>query len=267
MDSFLKQLATIGVVRLVLMFGLAAGVAGALMFVAMGAGNSQKAFLYSSGDLADIADMSNRLGQAGMPFDIAGGGSVIMVPRERVIEARLLLAQDGLPNSATMGYELFDSQNALGTTQFVQNINKIRALEGEIARTLQGMPAVATARVHLAIPERKVFERNPQKPSASVVLEVRGELSRRQAGAIRNLVAGAIEGLQPSRVTIMDTEGRLLFNGAGDTEDAAVDALDERRVQIESRIRNRVAELLMPLVGRDGVEVQVSAELDRKSVV
>lgn len=262
MDSFFRQLAAIGAMRLVLMFGLAAGVAGALMFVGMGTGNGRTAFLYSSADLADVAEMSSRLGQAGMPFDLTAGGSVIMVPRERVIEARLLLAQDGLPNSANMGYEIFDNQSGLGATQFVQNINKIRALEGEVARTLEGLQIVASARVHLAIPERKVFERDAEAPSASVVLEVRGDLSRTQARAIRNIVASAIEGLNPSRVTIMDSDGRLLFDGSGEGEDAAVDAMDDRRVQIETRIRNRVSELLTPLVGRDAVEVQVSAEID-----
>lgn len=267
MNAFFQQLAQLGAVRLIIMFGVAAGVAGALMTVGMGLGTEDRTVLYTSQDMSAIADMSDRLSQANIPFEISAGGTVILTPRQREVEARLLLARDGLPGSASMGYELFDQQRTLGATQFVQNLNRVRALEGELARTLVGLAGVADARVHLALPERRLFDRDAETPSASVVLTLRGaELSRGQAKAVRNLVAGAVPGLTSNRITILDADGALLADGSGDGEDAASAALNDRKSQEESRLAAQVTRLVERLVGRGSAAVQVSLDLDMTQV-
>src|SRR4029077_13254159 len=113
-----------------------------------------------------------------------------------------------------VGYEIFDKSDALGTTSFVQNINHLRALEGELSRTIKALDRVQAARVHLVLPERPLFSRDKAEPSASIVLKVRGQLEAQQVRAIRHLVASAVNGLKPERVSIVDEAGRLLADGA-----------------------------------------------------
>ncbi len=248
------------------MFGVAAGVAATLLFVAMGAGSKPQALVYSSNDPADIAEIAEILTQAGIAYEIDASGTMIRTARDRVGDARVLVAREGATSGSSMGYEILDNQSALGTTQFVQNINRIRALEGEIARSLTNFDSVAAARVHLAMPERRLFEREETSPSASVVLDVRGDLRRSEAIALRNLVANAVPGLSPNRVTILDNQGRLLYDGAAEGEDAVATALDDRRAQLENRFRTRILQMLENHVGRGAADVQVAVELQTMRV-
>src|SRR5262249_7639295 len=148
-----------------------------------------------------------------------GDGSSIYVARSRVLEARMMLSQDGLPSRGSIGYEIFDQPDALGQTQFQQNINRLRALEGELARTIASLDGVDSARVHLVLPEHQLFQQDNEQPSASIVLHLRRDaLTPGQVRAIRNLVASATPGLTTNRVTILDETGRLLAaasNGDG----------------------------------------------------
>src|ERR1700744_523579 len=142
-----------------------------------------------------------------VPYDVKDGGT-IMVPADQVQKLRMALAQDNLP-AAGVGYEIFDKSDAFGTTAFVQNINRSRALEGELARSIQTIEGVETARVHLVIPEREVFSRDDQTPSASVVLKTRSVMGREQVSAIQHLVSAAVANLSANRVAIVDDRGNL----------------------------------------------------------
>ena len=139
-----------------------------------------------------------------------------MVPKDKVTRLRMKLAEGGLPKGGGVGYEIFDKSDALGTTSFVQNINHLRALEGELARTIRAIDRIQAARVHLVLPERPLFSRETPEPSASIVVRVRGALEPQQIRAIRHLVASAVNGLKPQRVSIVDEAGQLLADGAGE---------------------------------------------------
>ncbi len=264
MNAFLQQLAQLGAARLIVMFGIAAGVAGALMMVSLRIGDGDKALLFSGLDLADVAAVADRLDQANIAYELGSGGAAIFVDADQVLGARMLLAADGLPGSGSVGYEIFDSQDALGSTQFVQNINRLRALEGELARTIANLDGVAAARVHLAIPERRLFDRDASEPTASIFLDVRGDgFTARNARAVRNLVASAVPGLKSARVTILDGEGRLLHDGGSDDpEDAMAMAMEDRRVAYEERLKARILDLVESVVGRGNARVQATAEMD-----
>jgi flagellar M-ring protein FliF len=173
------------------------------------------------------------------------------------------LAQSSLPTRGQVGYEIFDAQNTLGATSFVQNINQVRALEGELARTIASLARIRSARVHLVLPERELFRRERQDPTASIVLAVRGELTAGEIRAIQHLVSSAIEGLSPNRVSIVDDSGRLLASGEGDSElNPASGEIEERTLAIEERMRSRLEDLLANVVGPGRARVQVTAELN-----
>ena len=147
------------------------------------------------------------------------------------------LAEGGLPKGGGVGYEIFDKSDALGTTSFVQNINNVRALEGELARTIRSIDRVQDARVHLVIPERPLFSRDKADATASIVLKVRGALEPQQVRAIRHLVATAVNGLRPERVSIVDEQGQLLADGAGNDPNGGDVSADERQAVFEKRVR------------------------------
>lgn len=268
MSAFLDQLARIGAVRLILMFGVAAGVAGALMAIAMGAADAEKALVYSGLDLADAQAMTDRLDQAGVEHELRAGGTALFVAKDKALNARLMLAAEGLPRAGSVGYEIFDRQDAFGATRFLQNVNARRAAEGELARTIASIEGVKGARVHLAIPERRLFERGGDKPKASVWIDLRaGALASRHAATIRNLVASAVPDLEPARVTILDAEGRLLAGGLSEDGEAAAGVLlEDRKAALEELIRTRVVDIVESVVGPGRVRAQVSARLDMTRV-
>ncbi|MCG8442633.1 MAG: flagellar M-ring protein FliF, partial [Caulobacterales bacterium] len=250
--------------RLIIMFGVTAGVAAALSLVAFNVGGSEKTTLYSDMRLSEVPDITQRLEQAGIGYELAAGGSTIRVDRDRVTDARVMLSAEGLPSAASLGYELFDEQSAMGQTQFQQNLNKVRALEGELARTIQAIDGVSSARVHLALPERRLFDRAGSEPKASVWVELRqGDLATRHARSIRNLVAGAVPDLTPARVTILDGQGRLLASGAEDDPEAAASfAMEDRRSAMEEQLRRRVVDMIEGLLGPGAVRAQVTVDAD-----
>ena len=257
-------LAQLGVGRVGAALGVGAIVAGALVAIMMQAGSAQKALLYSGLELAEAAEITGQLSQANIEYELRGDGSSIFVPRERVLDARMMLSAEGLPTRGSVGYEIFDETDALGTTSFVQNVNRVRALEGELARTIASLDVVRSARVHLVLPERRLFEREAETPSASIVVDIRGrEVTAANVRAFRNLAAGAVQGLSPERVTVLDGTGKLLAAGAEGGEDGlSGTTAEERRTAYEERIRRMVRDIVTSVVGRGGAEVQVSADLD-----
>src|SRR5580693_3237115 len=162
----------------------------------------QMAPLFMDLSLEDSSAVVKELERQVIPYELKNDGAIILVPNDRVARIRMKLADSGLPKGGGVGYDIFDKSDVLGTTSFVQNINHLRALEGELARTIRALDRVQAARVHLVLPERPLFSRDKIEPSASIVLKVRGTLDPSQVRAVRHLVASAVNGLQPQRVSI-----------------------------------------------------------------
>jgi flagellar M-ring protein FliF len=189
-------------------------------------------------------------------------GGIIMVPKDRVTKLRMTFAEGGMPKGGGVGYDIFDKSEALGTTSFVQNINHLRALEGELSRTIRALDRVQAARVHLVLPERPLFSRDKIEPSASIMVKVRGALEASQVRAIRHLVASAVNGLKPQRISIVDEAGRLLADGATDQDAAGGIAADDRQASYERRLRQEIENTVSSVVGPGRARVQVAAEFD-----
>src|SRR4030081_3472309 len=219
---------------------------GFFAFVIMAVPPPQMTTLFSDLSAEDSAGIIKDLERQGIAFELRNDGAVIMVPKDKVTRLRMKLAEGGLPKGGGVGYEIFDKSDALGTTSFVQNINHLRALEGELSRTIRAIDRIQAARVHLVLPERPLFSRETPEPSASIVVRVRGALDAPQIRATRHLVASAVNGLKPQRVSIVDEAGQLLADGASGDADNAV--ADERRAGFEKRTRSPV-EAIELLVG------------------
>src|SRR5205085_5891880 len=175
-----------GIGRLAAILGIAAGLAAVMAAIFMGLGQP-KALLYANLDLKEAGSITQALDQAGVKYEVKGDGSTILVPRDKVASTRLLLSGKGLPTAGSVGYEIFDNSNALGQTDFVQQLNRQRALEGELARTIQGLDGVTSVRVHLVLPKRQLFEEEAEQPSASVNIHIGGrEPAAEQVRAIQN---------------------------------------------------------------------------------
>jgi len=258
-----EQFRAFGAGRLTAIFGLAAGVAAALMYFSGAMGGASQSLLYSGLDPAEAGATSQLLDQANIAYEIREGGTAIYVPRDQVDEARVRVASNG-PVSGTMGYEIFDQQDSFGQTSFVQNINAKRAMEGELARTIQSLNYVSSARVHLNLPERRLFARDQQSPTAAVTISTNGGLNAEQVRVIRNIVASS-SGIAPTGVSIADDRGRQLASG-GDSQAAGSILMDERRGEIEAQLRQNILDIVEGVVGAGAARVQVNAQLDRQSI-
>ncbi len=184
------------------------------------------------------------------------------MPKDKVARLRMKLAESGLPKGGGVGYEIFDKSDALGSTTFVQNINHLRALEGELARTIRSLDRVQAARVHLVLPDRPLFSRDKIEPSASIVLKVRGTLEPQQVRAIRHLVATAVNGLKPERVSVIDETGKLLADGAAQDDPLEGAGADERKAAYEKRLRDQVETIVSSVVGPGHARVEITADFD-----
>lgn len=265
LSEFLKSL---GTVRLAALALVAMTLLGFFGFIALRMGGEPKALLFSDVGVEDAAKMIAELDAAKVPYELRGNGSMIYVPQSQVLRLRMTLAGKGLPAGGTVGYEIFDNADSLGTTSFVQNINHLRALEGELARTIRAIEGIEAARVHLVLPERELFSRDRREPTASIVLKVsRNSLATQQVKAIQYLVSSAVDGLAPGRVSIVDERGTLLASGAGDdTQSMLTSSVDERRTNYETRIRTHLESILQRVVGADKARVEVAAQMDYNRV-
>lgn len=262
MNGIANLLLKAGPTRLFAALGITAVFAALMFTLVLRMGGEEKALLFAGVEMREAAEITQRLEQADIPYELRGEGGSIYVARSRVLDARMMLSAEGLPSRGSIGYEIFDEPDALGQTQFQQNINRLRALEGELARTIGSLDGIASARVHLVLPERQLFARETEQPSASIVLQLRrDELTPGQVRAIRNLVASATPGLTSNRVTILDEAGRLL--AAAQSEDGAVsEGIDARQTATEERIRRTVSDIVDGIVGQGNSRVQVTAEMD-----
>jgi flagellar M-ring protein FliF len=263
-QGLLSILTRLGAGRLAAMAAVTAALVAFFAFVILRFSEPTMSPLFTGLDIKDSSAIVQELESSGIQYEIRGDGSTIMVPQEQVARLRMTMAENGLPAGGGVGYEIFDKGDSLSATSFVQNINQLRALEGELARSIRGIDRVDSARVHLVIPERALFQRDREPPSASIVLKVRGDLDAGQIRAIRHLIASAVEGLKPDRVSIIDEAGRLLADGAGSEVNSG--AADERQVAFERRLNEQVTRIVESVVGAGRARVQITAELDFNKV-
>src|SRR5918997_6897811 len=252
----------LGPARIAAMGGVTLALIAFFAFVIMRVSQPAMGVLYADLSPQDAGAIIRDLDARSIRYETRGDGQTILAPRADLARVRMELAGKGVPAGGGVGYEIFDKGDAFSTTSFVQNINHLRAFEGELSRTIRTIGRVQAARVHLVLPERRLFERDREPPRASIVLRLRGELEIGQVQAIRHLVASAVEGLKPERISIVDERGRLLADGAG-TENAVTGlAVDEKQAGVEKRLRMQVEEIVAGVVGAGLGRVQVTAELD-----
>ncbi len=218
--------------------------------------------LFTDLSVDDSASIIKDLERQAITYQLKNDGTIIMVPKDKVARLRMKLAEFGLPKGGGVGYEIFDKSDALGATSFVQNINHLRALEGELSRTIRSIERVQAARVHLVLPERPLFSREKVEASASIVLKVRGALEPQQVRAIRHLVATAVNGLKPERVSVIDEGGKLLADGASPDNPLSGVSSDERKLAYENRLRSEVEAIVSSVVGSGRARVQINADFD-----
>ena len=235
-------------------------------FLIMRVTTPQMTTLFTDLSYEDSSAIIKDLERQGIAYEMKNDGSVIMVPKDKVTRLRMKLAEGGLPKGGGVGYEIFDKSDALGSTSFVQNINHLRALEGELARTIKAIDRIQAARVHLVLPEKPLFSRETPEPSASIVLRVRGGLEPQQVRAIRHIVASAVNGMKPQRVSIVDEAGQLLANGAPGDPSGDDGSGDERRASFERRMRDQVEAIVSSVVGSGRARVQLTADFDYNKV-
>jgi flagellar M-ring protein FliF len=256
----------VGAARFGVMAGVAAVLTAFFLYIAGAITEPPKTILYAGLEARDAAAVTAKLDAMNVKYDAKGDGGTILVPADQVTKLRMALAQENLP-AAGVGYEIFDKSDAFGTTAFVQNINRLRALEGELARSIQTIDGIDSARVHLVIPERQVFSHDDQSPSASVVLKTRNVLGHEQVTAIQHLVAAAVASLGPDRVAIVDDHGNLLAGGDDKSGADATSADQEQSTtDYEDRLRKRIESILASVVGAGHVRVQVAADMNYNHV-
>ncbi len=235
-------------------------------FVIMRVTAPQMTTLFTDLTYDDSSGIIKELDRQAIPYELKNDGAIILVPKDKVTKLRLKLAEGGMPKGGGVGYEIFDKSDALGSTSFVQNINHLRALEGELARTIKGIDRIQAARVHLVLPDRPLFSRETPEPSASIVLRVRGQLEPAQVRAIRHIVASAVNGMKAQRVSIVDETGQLLANGGAADGSADGATGDERRAAFEKRMRDQVEQIVSSVVGSGRARVQLSADFDYNKI-
>jgi len=222
--------------------------------------------LYTGLSLEDSSKIVAELEKANTPYELVGNGSEVLVPSDRVLRLRMGMAEQGLPSGGSLvGYEIFDRSETFGSSNFVMNINVMRALEGELSRTIASLSDIDSARVHLVMPKRELFTRENEKPSASVTIKMRAgkSLESSEVMAITHLVASAVPQLEASKVTVVDNHGRLLARGdGGESLDATAGTSEEFRVNYENHMRQELEDLVEKVIGAGKVRVQVAADIN-----
>jgi flagellar M-ring protein FliF len=254
-QDVIQFIRSLGAARIAAMVAVTVALIGFFAVIMMRVTAPQMTPLFTDLSFEDSTAIVKDLERQGISYELTSDNTIVMVPKDKVTRLRMRLAEAGLPKGGGVGYEIFDKSDALGATSFVQNINHLRALEGELARTIRAIDRVRAARVHLVLPERVLFSRDKAEASASIVLKVRGPLEPQQVRAIRHLVASAVNDLKPERVSIVDEAGRLLADGAR-SETALGLSADERR------LREQVETIVTSVVGPGRARVQLTADFD-----
>ena len=270
--EYLKQVLTnisamvrrMSISQVVVLVAITVGIIVGIVTVVGWLGDVQYQPLYSDLDPAEAADVTRYLKERNIRYKVSGGGTTVEVPEADLYEARMGLASEGLPNSGTVGYSIFDKTN-LGMTDFLQKLNYRRALEGELSRTISALSEVQAARVHIVIPEERLFSEQQKETTASVVLKLRhsGGLSKAQINGITHLVASSVEGLAPENITIVDYNGNMLTARRGRDEMASMTATQlEMTREVERGLEDKAQTMLDQVLGPGKGIVRVSAELN-----
>lgn len=272
MNAVVQSLKDLSQIKLAALIGSAIVVLGFFTFIALRISAPVYSPLYTNLPIEDGSKIIQELDTLGVKYELRANGTQILVPTESVNKLRLQIAEKGLPSSGSvLGYELFDKSQPLGTTNFVLNINQLRALEGELSRTIGSLEQIEAARVHLVLPKRELFTREQVDPSASIALKLKGsaDLGKQEVAAIKHLVATAVPGLKADHITIIDNRGNLLAKG-GDGDDKGTIYSEESegyRVNYESRLRSTVERLLEQSLGVGKVKAEVNADIDFDRIV
>jgi flagellar M-ring protein FliF len=265
-QGFFDFVKSLGAARMAAMAAVTLALIGFFSFLMIRMTAPQMVPLFTDLSVEDSAGIIKDLERQAVAYEMRNEGAIIMVPRDKVARLRMKLAEGGLPKGGGVGYEIFDKSDALGATTFIQNINHLRALEGELARTIRSLDRVEQARVHLVLPERPLFSRDKMEASASIALKIRGSLEASQVRAIRHLVASAVKGLKPERVSVVDERGKLLADGVGDGDSFSGAGADERKSAFENRLRKEVEDIVTSVVGPGRARVQITADFDRNRI-
>ena len=261
LQKLLAGLAQLGWRRLT-----ALGLIGAAVFAITGLGGyylsrPSMETLYAGLDRQDVSGIGAALTEAGIPFDVSADGTTVLVKYSQTSQARMLLAEKGLPHSANSGYELYDKLGSLGLTSFMQDVTRVRAMEGELARTIQTMNGIRAARVHIVLPDEGSFRRAKQPPSASVMIRSETIADGRTAEAIRHLVAAAVPGMTVDLVTVLNTDGTLLSSDTSSAE-AAPGRMITLEKTVSKDIQDNVRKTLTPYLGLHNFQVTVATKLN-----
>jgi flagellar M-ring protein FliF len=268
LNPFVQQLKNLGPARLAAMAGVAVGLLAFIIFFATRFAGSPMQILYGGLSATDSREIVKQLELSGIPFQTSNNNTDILISREQVTAVRMQMAEQGLPSGGTVGYEVFDSMDALGATNFIQNINLVRALEGELSRTIKSIEGVQSARVHLVMPTREMFTRETQEPTASVYIKMRsGRLSETQVNAVQHLIAAAVPKLRPNNISMVDERGTLLSRSFDNDEHMVAAQQDEAVKNMERRLSQSVISLVESSLGPGRVRAEVRAEMEFDKVV
>ena len=257
----MQTLRNLGPTRLVALAAVGFALIAFFAFIVTRLASPGMTLLYSGLDPSDSGQIVQRMDAQNILYELRGDGAQIYVPQDQVARLRLSLASEGIPSGGSVGYEIFDRADALGTTNFVQQINQIRALEGELARTIRSLHQVRAARVHLVMPKRELFSRDRAEPTASVVLALQGSLDKGQVSAIQHLISSAVSGMRSKNVSVIDDNGELLARG-GDEESLETENAEDMRRSYEARLSQAIEQLLAQTLGAGKVRAEVTADLD-----
>lgn len=265
MNAIVENFREMNQMKIAALIGAAFVMIGFFTFLALRLSAPLMTPLFSNVPAAEGGRIVAELDAKAVPYELRANGTQILVPSDQVNRLRLEMAEMGLPSSGSVvGYEIFDNSDMLGTSNFVLNVNQIRALEGELARTIKEMDIVENVRVHLVMPKRELFARDNVEPTASVALRLRSSsIGKREVGAIRHLVATAVPGLKPTNVTIVDSRGQLLAKGGDENESGSMsDDAEDFRIAYEKRMRATIERLLEQSIGAGKVKAEVTADID-----
>ncbi|WP_419797507.1 MAG: flagellar basal-body MS-ring/collar protein FliF [Terasakiella sp.] len=265
MSGFVDTLKNLGPQRLAVVGGVILALVAFFIYLMTRLGTPQMELLYSNLNTDDSQQIVAILAREQVPYDVAKEGAEIFVSSDKVGPMRLKIAENGLPTGGSVGYEVFDGADTVGSTNFQQNVNLVRALEGELARTIRSINNVKAARVHLVLPRRELFSRERQQPSASVILKMINaeRLSKEQITAVQHLVASAVPDLKPERISIVDDKGTLLARGFDQPGNAdKAQEIENQRLQKQEAIARRIEGLLERTVGFGKVRAEVYADMD-----
>lgn len=265
MSGLLQILRGLGPVRLAAVGTVMLGILGFFIYLMSQTSGGNMTLLFSQIEPADGSKIVEKLESMGVPVEVKGDGTVIYIPSDKVARARMDLAQEGLPSGGIVGYEIFDRNDLLSTSSSMLDINKLRALEGELAKSIKTIVGVASARVHLVMPKRELFSRDKTPPSASIVLKMKGvgKLGNAQVQAIQHLVASAVPSLPAEKISIIDDKGNLLAKGH-DSEGGMQGLLVQQEAQsnYETKMAKSIEGLIEKTVGLGKVRVEVSTDMD-----